>query len=183
MNKVAPVFDRDSRINFSPYIKQQMQHQSILLVAVVFLVCSSEMPVDSNIIRDLDGRPSSSNVIEETWPQLKRFQRAIRFRGWKKHHHKQCRVVNYHSDSQIGHQATCPFDWVVDTDSTRIPENIFEQICQKCRSCGPHYRCTQLKVHYDVYYQDTSETSQLQVRAGCVCLPQNLGSSASILDL
>ena len=96
----------------------------------------------------------------------------------------QCPVLSYHPGSEIGHQSTCPFDWVVDIDPNRIPEKIIQQICHpKCRSCGPFYSCVQLQIRSDIYYRDTNEMARLQVRAGCVCMPQRIGSSALSFDI
>ena len=96
---------------------------------------------------------------------------------------QQCPAVSYHSGSKVGHRSTCPFDWYVDTDSTRIPDKIIEQVCLRCRSCSPYHKCTQLKIPYDVIYRDTNEISRLQIRIGCVCMPQSTGSTSNSLDL
>lgn len=179
-------------------------YQSILLVTVTVLLSGGRLMSTAahSIIRadedsSVDESSTSTSVIIEfeddashfttlqptKWEQSgsKRFERALGSRSSENHH--QCPVLSYHPGSEIGHQASCPFDWVVDMDPNRIPEKLIEQVCRRCRSCGPHRGCIQLRLRYDVYYRDTSETSRLEVRAGCVCMPQSVGSTASPLDI
>jgi len=185
-------------------------YQSILLVTVTVLLSGSRLMstasahsisrADEDTSADAESSTSAAAVIIEfeddashfttlqptKWEQSgsKRFERALGSRSQPANqHHNQCPVLSYHPGSEIGHQASCPFDWVVDMDPNRIPEKIIEQVCRRCRSCGPHRGCIQLRLRYDVYYRDTSETSRLEVRAGCVCMPQSLGSTASPLDI
>lgn len=89
-----------------------------------------------------------------------------------------CHTVNYFSNSPVGNQVSCPFEWTINYESRRIPERIIEQVCRNCRSCGPHRQCAQLKVQYQVYFRDTQEFSQQVVRAGCVCMPSEMGRAA-----
>ena len=74
---------------------------------------------------------------------------------------------------------TCPFDLVVDHYPDRIPEKIFQLICQECTSCGPFHICTQTMLPYEVYYRSTI----LEIRVSCVCMTLEMGSSANFLDL
>ena len=94
-----------------------------------------------------------------------------------------CNTISYHFESQIGHHASCPFDWIVNFEGRRIPERIVEQVCRNCRSCGHNRYCAQLKVRYQVYFRDTAEYSQLEVRAGCACMPIEVGSTANPYDV
>ena len=93
-----------------------------------------------------------------------------------------CNTVNYYWNSQSGRQSTCPFEWVVNNESRRIPERFIEQVCLSCGTCGQNHQCTQLKVHYQVYFRDTAEFSRQVVRAGCVCMPADDGLVAHALD-
>ena len=87
--------------------------------------------------------------------------------------HYQCPVHMFSPDrnSDISLESVCPFDFVVDTDPNRIPETIIEQVCRGCQSCGPQHSCIQLTIVNDIYYRDTNENSRLQLRAGCICMP------------
>lgn len=96
---------------------------------------------------------------------------------------RSCNTVSYHIDSQIGHQATCPFDWVVNYENRRIPKRIVEQVCRSCRSCGANRYCAQLKVRNEVFFRDTLEYSQIEVRAGCVCIPHEIGSTSNPFEV
>lgn len=88
-------------------------------------------------------------------------------------HSQSCPSVTYHAGSEIGHNATCPFDWMVDEDPDRVPRIIVHQVCRGgCRSCGYYRTCVQLKVRSDAYYKLSQETRSSVVNAGCVCLPR-----------
>ena len=89
-----------------------------------------------------------------------------------------CQSINYFLNSPIGQQVSCPFEWIVNRESQRIPEQIVEQVCQQCRSCGPNRKCAQLRVLSQVYYRDTGEFSQQVVRAGCICVSREVGEAA-----
>lgn len=94
-----------------------------------------------------------------------------------------CNTINYHPSSQSSRQSTCPFDWVVNFENHRIPERIVEQVCLSCgSSCGQSHQCTQLKVQYQVYFRDTEEYSQQVVRAGCACMPHDIGFTADMVS-
>ena len=93
-----------------------------------------------------------------------------------------CNTVNYYWNSQSGRQSSCPFEWVVNYESRRIPERFIEQVCLACGTCGQNHQCTQLKVHFQVYFRDTAEFSRQVVRAGCVCMPAEAGFVAHALD-
>ena len=96
---------------------------------------------------------------------------------------RSCGTVSYHVDSEVGRQASCPFDWVINYESRRIPKRIVEQVCQSCRSCEPNGYCAQLKVRYEVFFRDVMEYSQLEVRAGCICIPHEVGSTSNPYDI
>ena len=179
---------------------------SILLVTVIVLLTGNELmqlSAGHTITRANEDSKvetstlSSFHLADEefddeseestTWSQpLNRFQRSVEGNviiSRSSLASRQCPVLSYHPGSEIGHQASCPFDWVVDIDPNRIPDKIIEQVCRRCRSCGPHRSCIQLRLRYDVFYRDSSEISRLEVRSGCVCMPQAVGSTAAPLDL
>ena len=114
------------------------------------------------------------------WVARNRPARAIQNGGGAR---RSCNSVSYHIDSQIGQQASCPFEWIVNYESRRIPERIVEQVCRSCRSCGHNRFCVQLKVRYEVFFRDTIEYSHQEVRAGCVCMPHEVGSTANPYDI
>ena len=158
----------------------------INLLKATFLLSSCVLMINvhsSRITRSATGVNSSWMTDDDLAEQgkLKRSERSSELffnnRSSSTRHHHKCSAVSYHSGSTVGHRTICPFDWVVDIDPNRIPEKIIEQVCQRCRSCGPHYSCTQLRIQYDVYYPNTNETLLLDFRAGCVCLARNAGST------
>lgn len=124
--------------------------------------------------------PESDGMDVSQWI-VRRSQRAIDGGSRRR---SQCSSVAYHTGSEVGHVATCQFDWVVNRESRRIPERIIEQVCRGCdhsRPCGPSHRCVQLKMRFEVFYRDTREFAQQELRAGCVCLPHDVGSTANPL--
>lgn len=96
---------------------------------------------------------------------------------------RSCDTMAYHVDSQIGQQASCPFDWMENYEARRIPRRIVEQVCRSCRACGFNHQCVQLKVRTEVFFRDTGEYGHQFVRAGCVCMPQEIGSTANPYDV
>lgn len=59
-----------------------------------------------------------------------------------------------------------------------------EFVCRPgCHECGDGHHCVQLKTLVDVYYHDTLETLPLPLRAGCVCMPLNIGEPAGVFSL
>ncbi len=93
-----------------------------------------------------------------------------------------CNMVNYFSNSQPGRRSLCPFDWVVNYETRRIPERIVEQVCLSCGSCGPNRQCAQIKTPFQVYFRDTKEFSQQIVRSGCACMMSEVGATADIFS-
>lgn len=130
-----------------------------------------------------DVYPRNYPIHLENWIPTQSFKRPARSSLADRIRRSYCTTVSYHSDSQIGHQATCPFDWVVNYENRRIPKKIIEQVCRSCRSCGPNRFCAQLKVRTEVFFRDTAEFSQLEVRAGCVCIPHEIGSTSNPFEL
>ena len=96
----------------------------------------------------------------------------------------ECRSINYNVNNQVGHRSTCAFDWIANYERNRIPERIIEQVCVGCGQCGPNHHCTQLEVQHQVFFRDTLEFSRQIVRAGCVCMPREIGATAvRMMDL
>lgn len=150
------------------------------------LSSQEEVPVsDPNTSAELYSDPSpsfsshSSDFGHWTTRPLSRLARSVQNGGTR----RSCNTISYHFDSQIGHHASCPFDWIVNFEGRRIPERIVEQVCRNCRSCGHNRYCAQLKVRYQVFFRDTGEYSQQEVRAGCVCMPIEVGSTANPYDV
>lgn len=96
---------------------------------------------------------------------------------------RSCDTMAYHVDSQVGKQANCPFDWMENYEARRIPRRIVEQVCRSCRACGYNQHCVQLKVRTEVFFRDTGEYGHQFVRSGCVCMPQEVGSTANPYDV
>ena len=104
------------------------------------------------------------------------------FSSWPDHQDelKQCPSLEYYEGSKMGHRASCPFDWVVDTDPDRLPSTVVHQVCRKdCRSCGHNRHCVQLRVRNEFYYRNTDEVISLVTNAGCVCLPKGVGAKTA----
>lgn len=101
---------------------------------------------------------------------------------------RRCYQVDYHpvEGSQIGHNASCPFELRVDRDPERVPETFVQQVCLQhgCRrSCGHQRHCVQLRVRSDFYYPGNKSTKSLVVNAGCVCVPHGIGKPGNVLEL
>lgn len=97
---------------------------------------------------------------------------------------RKCFAITYQRDSQIGLQATCPFDFVADYDANRIPERVVHHVCRSgCPSCGIRHACVQLKVLYDYHYRDVDSAKPYVVYSGCVCMPKRIGTPAKELIL
>ena len=93
-----------------------------------------------------------------------------------------CETINYNFHNETGRRSSCPFEWVVNYESRRIPEQILEQVCLGCGSCAGHRnQCTQLIVHQQIFFWDTAEYSSQVVRSGCVCMKKELGTAAHTL--
>ena len=145
---------------------------SILLLTVILL--NGNGPILSTATLKLD--KANSKVEQST---LKLFING----GERSGTNKKCAVLNQFSE--ISHQATCPFDFIVDIDPDRIPQKIVEQVCRGCLSCGSYGTCTQLTLPYEVNYRKTKkenevqdETLRLEVRSSCICMSLSVGSSA-----
>ena len=173
-----------------------MQRSVLLLIATVLLTSNELVPSIARSIVTADDNSSSVRNSTSTFFNLdlltieesRRFQREIesgsQLSTERSSSNNKCSVRSYEPANEIGHQATCPFDFVLDVDAERIPEKIFEQVCRGCPSCGPHRTCTQLTLLYEVNYRKTiNETSRLVIRSGCICLPLGVGSRAFSFDI
>ena len=96
---------------------------------------------------------------------------------------RSCHTLAYHVENQIGHQASCPFEWLENYEARRIPRRIVEQVCRSCRSCGYSRQCVQLKVRTEVFFGDTGEYGHQFVRTGCACMPYEVGSNARPIEV
>lgn len=123
--------------------------------------------------------PKNHSSLWATQRTNKRSLRSVEVDGSR----RSCNTLAYHVESQIGHQASCPFEWLENYEARRIPRRIVEQVCRSCRSCGYSRQCVQLKVRTEVFFGDTGEYGHQFVRAGCACMPFEIGSTANPFDI
>jgi hypothetical protein len=145
---------------------------------------TKEHSASNPVLSSVETHPDPQNYRNHSAPGImkqtsKRSLRSVETEASR----RSCHTLAYHVESQIGHQASCPFEWLENYEARRIPRRIVEQVCRSCRSCGYSRQCVQLKVRTEVFFGDTGEYGHQFVRAGCACMPYEVGSTANPFDI